>query len=72
MIIDYIVACFVLAIGLVLIMVKVISDQKSSSQSNNDGGLPIEFDIPELDLPPGVTLPLGGPELTDKEKVSIR
>lgn len=72
MIIDYIVACFVLAIGLTLILIKVVSDHKSSGQSNNDGGLPIEFDIPELDLPPGVTLPVGGPELTDKEKVSLR
>lgn len=72
MIIDYIVACLVLAIGLLLILVRVMNDHKSSSQSNNDGGLPIEFDIPELDLPPGVTLPVGGPELTDKEKVSVR
>jgi len=72
MIIDYIVACFVLAIGLVLILVKVVSDQKRSNQSNNDGGLPIEFDIPELDLPPGVTLPIGGPETNRKDRVSVR
>lgn len=72
MIIDYIVACFVLAIGIVLIMLKVVSDHRSSSQSNNDGGLPIEFDIPELDLPPGVTLPVGGPEIGEREKISIR
>lgn len=72
MIIDYIVACFVLAIGLVLILLKVVSDQKRSNQSNNDGGLPIEFDIPELDLPPGVTLPIGGPETSRKDRVSVR
>ena len=69
MLIDYIVACFVLAIGLVLIVLRFLSDQKASNQSNNDGGLPIEFDIPELDLPPGVTLPTGGPEV--KEEVSL-
>jgi hypothetical protein len=72
MIIDYIVACCVLAVGLVLILVKVVSDQNRPSQSNNDGGLPIEFDIPELDLPPGVTLPVGGPEVNKKDKVSAR
>jgi len=71
MLIDYIVACFVLAIALVLIVIKVLDDQKNPNQSNNEGGLPIEFDIPELDLPPGVTLPVGGPELIDKEEVSL-
>ena len=72
MIIDYIIACFILSVGLILILMKVLNDQKRPSQSNNDGGLPIEFDIPELDLPPGVTLPIGGPEVSERDKVSVR
>jgi len=42
-------------------------DQNKSNQSNNDGGLPIEFDFPELDLPPGVTLPVDGPRIRKEE-----
>jgi hypothetical protein len=70
MLIDYIIAFFVLSIGIVLIMLKLVSDHKKSNQSNNDGGLPIEFDIPELDLPPGVTLPVDGPKTGEKVRIS--
>jgi hypothetical protein len=69
MAIDYILAALVLAVGLLLFFLRLINDQKPN-QSNNDGGLPIEFDFPELDLPPGVTLPMDGPT-REKEKDKV-
>ncbi|MFP4090033.1 MAG: hypothetical protein ACLFUB_08625 [Cyclobacteriaceae bacterium] len=60
MAIDYIIAALVLTLGLVLFFIRIISDQRPN-KSNNDGGLPVEFDFPELDLPPGVTLPVDSP-----------
>lgn len=68
MTIDYIIACLVLALGTILVIMNALTNRKPNS-SNNDGGLPIEFDFPELDLPPGVTLPLGGPKVEKPEEV---
>ncbi|WKN29842.1 hypothetical protein PZB74_12780 [Porifericola rhodea] len=68
MALDYIVACLVLALGSVLVIISALKGRRSNS-SNNDGGLPIEFDVPELDLPPGVTLPGGGPTVKERETV---
>ncbi|MDF9798478.1 hypothetical protein OKW21_003741 [Catalinimonas alkaloidigena] len=68
MAIDFIIASFVLAFGTVLVIINALKNRQSN-QSNNDGGLPIEFDFPELDLPPGVTLPVNGPSVEEREKV---
>ncbi|WPP50114.1 hypothetical protein [Catalinimonas niigatensis] len=64
---DYIIACLVLALGTLLVLINALKNQKSNP-SNNDGGLPVEFDFPELDLPPGVTLPISGP-VKERDKV---
>ncbi len=68
MAIDYFILGFLFTIAAIVFFLKVMEDKKSSS-SNNDGGLPIELDFPELDLPPGVTLPVNGPSrpVVDKE-----
>lgn len=68
MTIDYIIACFVMALGTMLVIINALKSRKPNS-SNNDGGLPIEFDFPELDLPPGVTLPVSGPKVDEREPV---
>jgi hypothetical protein len=68
MAIDFIIASFVLAFGTVLVIINALKNRQSN-QSNNDGGLPIEFDFPELDLPPGVTLPGNGPSVKEREKI---
>lgn len=70
MAIDFIIASFVLAFGTVLVIINALKNRQSN-QSNNDGGLPIEFDFPELDLPPGVTLPVNGPCVEEREKVGV-
>jgi hypothetical protein len=70
MTIDYIIACLVLGLGTMLVIINALKNRRSNP-SNNDGGLPIEFDIPELDLPPGVTLPVGGPKVDEREEVLV-
>lgn len=60
MTLDYIILFFLFLLALTLVLLKIIRDERSNS-SNNDGGLPLEWDFPELDLPPGVTLPMDGP-----------
>ncbi len=68
MTLDYIIAGFVLALGSTLVIINALNSRRPNS-SNNDGGLPIEFDFPELDLPPGVTLPISGPKVDKPEPV---
>ncbi|MGB3586589.1 MAG: hypothetical protein WBA23_08625 [Tunicatimonas sp.] len=60
MTLDYIILFFLFLLALTLVLLKIIHDERQG-RSNNDGGLPFEWDEPELDLPPGVVLPLGGP-----------
>nr|WKN34737.1 hypothetical protein K4G66_20390 [Tunicatimonas sp. TK19036] len=60
MTLDYIILFFLFLLALTLVLLKIIRDERSNS-SNNDGGLPFEWDVPELDLPPGVILPIDGP-----------
>lgn len=67
MAIDYFILGFLLTIAIIVFFFKVIEERRSSN-SNNDGGLPVELDVPELDLPPGVTLPGNGPSAPIEEK----
>lgn len=67
MAIDYFILGFLLTIAIIVFFLKMMEDRRSSS-SNNDGGLPVEVDLPELDLPPGVTLPIDGPARPVLEK----
>lgn len=67
MAIDYFILGFLLTIAIIVFFLKMMEDRRSNS-SNNDGGLPVEIDLPELDLPPGVTLPVGGPSRPVVEK----
>ena len=69
MAIDYFILGFLLTMAIIVFFLKVMDDKKSSN-SNNEGGLPVEVDFPELDLPPGVTLPINGPgrPIVEKEK----
>ena len=60
MTLDYIILFFLFLLALTLVLLKIIRDERQG-RSNNDGGLPFEWDEPELDLPPGVVLPIGGP-----------
>jgi len=60
MTLDYIILFFLFLLALTLVLLKIIRDERSN-RSNNDGGLPFEWDEPELDLPPGVILPIDGP-----------
>ena len=57
---DYIILFFLFLLALTLVLLKIIKDERSGN-SNNGGGLPLDFDIPDLDLPPGVCLPIDGP-----------
>lgn len=39
-------------------------NRNTGTDDEGDGGLPVDWTPPELDLPPGVTLPVGdGPEV---------
>lgn len=67
MAIDYFILGFLLTIAIIVFFLKMMEDRRSNS-SNNDGGLPVEIDLPELDLPPGVTLPVDGPSRPVVEK----
>lgn len=67
MAIDYFILGFLFIIAIIVFFLKVMEGKRSNS-SNNDGGLPIEIDFPELDLPPGVTLPVDGPSIPVYEK----
>lgn len=69
MAIDYFILGFLLTVAIIVFFFKVIEERRSSN-SNNDGGLPVELDVPELDLPPGVTLPGKGPSapVVDKKE----
>ncbi|MGB3849202.1 MAG: hypothetical protein WA958_04495 [Tunicatimonas sp.] len=60
MTIDYIILFFLFLLALTLVLLKIIKDERSSN-SNNDGGLAFELELPDLDLPPGVSLPIDGP-----------
>ncbi len=62
MAIEYFVLGFLFVVALIVLLLKIIEEKKSNS-SNNEGGLPVEVDFPELDLPPGVTLPISGPSI---------
>ena len=62
MTIDYFILGFLFVIALIVLLLKIIEEKRSNS-SNNEGGLPVEIDFPELDLPPGVTLPVNGPSI---------
>lgn len=68
--IDVIVLCILSAVSVLAVYVKVIRDQHSG-KSGNDGGLAQEIDFPELDLPPGVTLPIDGPRAKKDDKVLV-
>lgn len=68
--IDVIILCFLSAISVLAVYMKVVKDQHSG-KSGNDGGLAEEIDFPELDLPPGVTLPIDGPSVRKEEDVLI-
>ena len=68
MTIDYIILFFLFLLALTLVLLKIIKDERSSN-SNNDGGLPFELELPDLDLPPGVTLPIDGPTPKKDEPV---
>ncbi|MEO0332511.1 MAG: hypothetical protein AAF223_12645 [Bacteroidota bacterium] len=60
MTLDYIILFFLFLLALTLVLLKIVRNERSN-RSNNDGGLPLEWDEPELDLPPGVILPIDGP-----------
>ncbi len=60
MAIDYFILGFLFTIATIVFFLKLMENKKPRN-SNNDGGLPIEIDFPELDLPPGVSLPIGSP-----------
>jgi hypothetical protein len=68
--IDVIILCFLSAISVLAVYIKVIRDQHSG-KSGNDGGLAEEIDFPELDLPPGVTLPIDGPRVKRDEEILV-
>ena len=70
MTIDYIILFFLFLLALTLVLLKIIKDERSSN-SNNDGGLPFEFEIPDLDLPPGVCLPIDGPTRKKDDPVLV-
>ena len=68
--IDIFILCLLSAISVLAVYMKIIRDQHSG-KSGNDGGLAEEIDFPELDLPPGVTLPIGGPRVRQEEEVLV-
>lgn len=70
MTIDYIILFFLFLLALTLVLLKIIKDERSSN-SNNDGGLPFELDLPDLDLPPGVCLPTDGPTYKKDDPVLV-
>lgn len=67
MAIDYFILGFLFTIAIIVFFLKMMEDRRSNS-SNNDGGLPVEIDLPELDLPPGVSLPIDRPSRPVVEK----
>lgn len=67
MAIDYFILGFLFVIAVIVFLLKAVEEKRSDS-SNNDGGLPVEIDFPELDLPPGVSLPVDGPSIPVYEK----
>ncbi len=60
MAIDYFILGFLFTIATIVFFLKIMENKKPGNP-NKDGGLPIEIDFPELDLPPGVTLPIDRP-----------
>lgn len=68
--IDVIILCVLSAISVLAVYIKVVRDQHPG-KSGNDGGLAEEIDSPELDLPPGVTLPIDGPRVKRDEEVLV-
>ncbi|MEM8966273.1 MAG: hypothetical protein AAGE93_07635 [Bacteroidota bacterium] len=71
MTLDYIILFFLFLLALTLVLLKIVRNEQSN-RSNNDGGLPLEWDEPELDLPPGIILPIDGPvQKPDEDPVLV-
>lgn len=70
MVLDYIILFFLFLLALTLVLLKIIKDERSRN-SNNDGGLPFELELPDLDLPPGVCLPIDGPAKKKDDPVLV-
>ena len=58
---QYIFMVFINAIIVVYVIYKAVTDDKwgtgGSDNNDGDGGIEVEDDLPDLDLPPGVDLP---------------
>ncbi len=66
--IDIIILCLLSAISVVAVYIKVIRDEHSGN-TGNDGGLPEELDLPDIDLPPGIILPVKGPTIKIEDEI---
>ena len=67
------IVCGIAYIGLVYLLVRVLKGQGGSSttppkNNDDDGGIFADFPPIDLDLPPGVTLPGGGPSVEKTTK----
>jgi hypothetical protein len=63
--IDYMILVILSILVVILVFIKVIRDEQAGD-SGNDGGISVGDDLPEIDLPPGISLP-GGPGNTKKD-----
>ncbi len=76
--IDYILLCIINLVAVVWVIYHVSRNEEknnkstdnSDTSSNDDGGISFDLDPPQLDLPPGVTLPIDSPDV-EKEKDQI-
>jgi hypothetical protein len=75
---NYILLCLLCGASVVWIVVKIIREEtvriyrnQNRSDSDNDGGIGEEDILPDLDLPPGVTLPIDGPTVRIEEEEEV-
>lgn len=69
---DYVALLVLHTIAVVWIIYKIAIEEKASPKksddSDNEGGVPEDFDFPDLDLPPGVSLP--SDKIKDQEDIA--
>lgn len=75
---HYIIVCLVCGASIVWVLIKVVRDEyiwiyknQNRSDSDNDGGVGEEDNLPDLDLPPGVSLPIDGPRMKIEEEDEV-
>ncbi len=61
---------YVASVYLIVRMVKKLNLNKNKRNDDDDGGVEF-YEEPDLDLPPGITLPDGGPSVKIKDREDV-